>query len=223
MQVFKRLVAGLLVLFSSSCFAGQWVGTGFFIASHGYIATAAHVVETAKVLKVTYDGVQYSASVVSIDHVNDSAIIKIAVNNPTSYTFNLDPKANESIYVVGFPDPWSFGWNLKEKEGIVVELLRRINTKAISCGGNSGGPLLNRSNQVIGITTRGSYDIPNTACGFYGQAEYIYHTVQLATQQGILVKINKLPTKHKWTGAEVKKFAVEQNSIVLISGEDGEE
>lgn len=145
-------------------------GSGFFVSPDGLILTNKHVVsdDRASYTVVAYDGKTYSAKVLAKDPINDLAIVKVDINN-TPY-LNL---ADSSSLQIG-QQVIAIGNSLGQYQNTVTsgiisgmgrsitaggdtgyseDLSGVIQTDAAINLGNSGGPLLNLSGQVIGINT----------------------------------------------------------------------
>ena len=145
----------------------QAQGSGFVYDSAGHIVTNDHVVAKATKISVMFsDGSKYSAQVVGSDPSTDLAVLK--VNAPSSKLHPL-PLGDSSklavgdgVVAIGAP----FGLDETVTTGIVSALNRDISstnnftisgaiqTDAAINHGNSGGPLLNMSGQVIGVNTQ---------------------------------------------------------------------
>jgi S1-C subfamily serine protease len=143
------------------------LGSGVIINTDGAIMTALHVVANATAIQVTFaDGTQSSAVIASKDDATDIAILTAAtlpaqvvpavLGNPRSVQVGSD------AYVVGNP----FGLTGSITAGVVSGLDRTfqepnggpllkqlIQVDAAVNPGNSGGPLVNRVGEVIGIVT----------------------------------------------------------------------
>lgn len=142
----------------------QGMGSGFIISSEGYILTNAHVVEKAKKLAVTLsDGEEIEAELVGIDAISDVAVVK--VERAGIRPLKLGDSANIRVgdYVVAVGNPLGRGLEGTVTMGIISSRARSITigdhtntyiqTDAAINVGNSGGPLLNMSGEVIGINT----------------------------------------------------------------------
>jgi serine protease Do len=143
-------------------FRNQGVGSGFVYDNRGHILTNNHVVENAEKITVTfYDGVEASAKVVGTDKQTDVAVIKV---DNTSYPAlpkgdSTKLKVGELVMAVGSP----FELSQSVTTGIISALDRNavgineyesfIQTDAAINRGNSGGPLVNMSGEVIGINS----------------------------------------------------------------------
>jgi putative serine protease PepD len=160
--------------------AQQAQGSGFVYDTAGHVITNYHVVQGATSLDVTLaDGSTYDATVVGTDPSTDLAVLKI--NAPTTKLHPLalaDSSAvavGDGVVAIGSP----YGLEETVTSGIVSALGRTIEstngysipgtiqTDAAINHGNSGGPLLNLSGQVIGVTSQiESESGGNTGVGF---------------------------------------------------------
>jgi S1-C subfamily serine protease len=139
-------------------------GTAFAINQNGVLVTNAHVAEKCAEITVRqFDGATMSASLLAADGTNDLALIKIASTTPDFAQLRGTPeiRQGESVIAVGFPlhHMLSEGTNLTT--GAVSALAGVLNdsrTFQISTPvqhGNSGGPLLDQSGNVVGIVSSG--------------------------------------------------------------------
>ena len=145
----------------------QAQGSGFVSDTAGHVLTNYHVVQGATSISVAFaDGSKYAATVVGSDQSTDLAVLK--VNAPASKLHPLllgDSSAlqvGDGVVAIGSP----FGLAETVTSGIVSALNRDINatngftitgaiqTDAAINHGNSGGPLLDMSGHVVGITTQ---------------------------------------------------------------------
>lgn len=142
-------------------------GSGFFISDEGLILTNAHVV--GQYFKVTIrvkgggcDGAcDYNpiGSVVAVDELLDLAVISVprtAQRPALVFGDSQEMDIAEEIIALGYPVASILGFALTVTKGIVssfivVEGNDFILTDTALNPGNSGGPLLNRRGEVIGI------------------------------------------------------------------------
>lgn len=135
---------------------GFSAGTGCVIKSNGLILTGSHVVEGGKDIEVkTHNGQIYKARVVAKMGKNkDLAILKIDPKkelNVVEFGDSENIKVGQKVLAIGNP----FGFAGTLTQGIVSRIdytKGRIQTDAAINPGCSGGPLLNSSGQVIGIS-----------------------------------------------------------------------
>ncbi len=148
-------------------------GSGFVISSEGYILTNAHVVEDASKLGVMFvDGEEAEAKLVGYDKTFDVAVLKVdkAGLKPLKLGDSEGVRVGEFVITIG--DPTGRELSGTTTFGIVSATARSVNidgvtnvyiqTDAAVNPGNSGGPLINMSGEVIGIvsakTVTASYD-----------------------------------------------------------------
>ena len=145
----------------------EWsIGSGFIVDSTGYIVTNHHVVGNAdsEVYTTLYGGDTVKGRTVWSNSDLDLAIIKIEVAG-LPYMKLADSKnitIGEVVYAIG--NPLGFEFQRTVTSGIVSGVNRSINvngsymedliqTDASINSGNSGGPLINKKGEVIGINT----------------------------------------------------------------------
>jgi S1-C subfamily serine protease len=140
------------------------LGTGVIINAEGAILTANHVVEGAKSIKVTFiDGTTSGATVISSQPERDIAVLK-ADQNPevvVPAVMGGGVRVGDEAFAIGHPlgliDSMSSGIisglnrSIPVGEDQTLDGLIQFDT-AVNPG-NSGGPLLNRAGQVVGIVT----------------------------------------------------------------------
>jgi S1-C subfamily serine protease len=141
------------------------LGTGTIVNASGDILTSLHVVANATDIQVTFaDGTSTSASVASQQPQNDIAVLKAdklpaqivpaVLGNPNAM------HVGDEAFVVGNP----FGLYSSMSAGVIsgfnrtfqptnsnLNLKGLIQVDAAVNPGNSGGPLLNRYGEVVGI------------------------------------------------------------------------
>ena len=142
----------------------QGQGSGFITRANGLIFTNEHVVRGADRVAVTLpDGRRFTGKVLGGDPLTDVAVVKVVADNlPVASLGNSDQlKPGEWAIAIGNP----FGLNNTVTAGIISAVGRTdanigegqrvpyIQTDAAVNPGNSGGPLINASGQVIGMNT----------------------------------------------------------------------
>ena len=146
--------------------------------SKDYVITNWHVVRGAKNIKIKFlNGEKINAEILLKDPQNDIAFLKLerSAQLPPS-NFKIGNSSNvrmgDKVFTIGYPAYWIMGQNPKYTEGIVNALsgikddptVFQISVQIQP--GNSGGPLFNQSEEVIGIT-QSSLD-PKVAVGAFG-------------------------------------------------------
>jgi S1-C subfamily serine protease len=145
----------------------EGVGSGVLVDAQGDILTALHVVDTATSIKLTFaDGTTAAGTVKTRQPQNDIAVVQAVatqLNVPPAVLGNPNAvQVGDEAFVVGNP----LGLVGSLTAGVVSGLDRTFTeptTKAQLKGliqvdaavnpGNSGGPLVNRDGQVVGIVT----------------------------------------------------------------------
>lgn len=151
-------------------------GTGMVLTSDGRILTNNHVVEGSTSITVTIvsSGEQYSATVVGTDATDDIAVLQLsgAANLQTANFADGSPVAVGDA-VTGVGNAGGDGGTSSASPGAVTAVNQTITTQAESGAaaetlhglietdadiqaGDSGGPLYNASDQVVGIDTAAS-------------------------------------------------------------------
>jgi len=133
-------------------------GSGFAISGNGYIVTNYHVVRGADSIHVQNGKGSYKVQSVYTDPVNDIAILKIndkTFENLPSLPYTIKKGASslgESVFTLGFPkDDIVLGDGyVSSKNGINGDTLAYQVAIPVNPG-NSGGPLLDNSGNIVGI------------------------------------------------------------------------
>mgnify|MGYP001416882283 CR=1 FL=1 len=133
-------------------------GSGFFVLKDGTIITNYHVIEGCEVNKVSYKGTQYNAKVLSVDKVNDIAILKTDIVPQRVFSVSDDDVSLlEDVVVAGYPLGKQISAAIKTHKGVVTALAGAgdnysfFQTDAAINQGNSGGPIINQKGNVVGI------------------------------------------------------------------------
>jgi len=140
----------------------EGMGSGFIVRADGVVLTNAHVVNGATEVTVKLqDRREFTAKVVGVDKLSDTAVLKIEgkdlpvvpIGNPNT------TRVGEWVMAIGSP----FGFENTVTAGIVSAKARSlpeegyvpfIQTDVAVNPGNSGGPLLNTHGEVIGINSQ---------------------------------------------------------------------
>ncbi|TIQ33248.1 MAG: DegQ family serine endoprotease [Mesorhizobium sp.] len=138
------------------------LGSGFIVGADGTIVTNNHVVDGATSIKVTLDdGTELPAKLVGHDAKNDLAVLKIKASKPLPTVRWGDSNklmTGDQVLAIGNP----FGIGTTVTAGIVSARGRDLHSgpfddfiqiDAPINHGNSGGPLVDVSGNVVGIDT----------------------------------------------------------------------
>ena len=136
---------------------GKTLGTGFFVAKDGKALTNAHVVDRCHEVFVSFDGQQTTAHILARDHENDLALLATDLHPPNTANWRISMRQGEDIVVFGFPLAGVLATTGNVAAGNVTALAglgndsRFLQISAPVQPGNSGGPLLDRNGNVVGI------------------------------------------------------------------------
>ena len=144
--------------------SGYSSGSGFFIDSNGTLITNYHVIDDGLSGAIQlYDGtVATIDSVIGYDKNLDIAILSTSAKN-TSPVKIADSiiQVGETVYAIGYPEAFKLGFSSSTFTSGMVSMHRSIegysyiqSTVNITHG-NSGGALINKYGEVVGITTSG--------------------------------------------------------------------
>jgi serine protease Do len=137
------------------------LGSGFLITADGYIVTNNHVVENSgKVTVKLADERELKAKVIGTDAQSDVALLKVSVEDAPHLNLGDSGRLRVGEDVIAVGNPFGLGGTVTR--GIVSALGRDIHagpyvdfiqTDAAINHGNSGGPLLNLSGEVVGVNS----------------------------------------------------------------------
>ena len=132
-------------------------GTGFLITEDGFVVTNAHLFSGARGMYILdYHQEKHSAELIGYNITFDLVLLKMYGNYNYMKLGDSDSlQVGEKVIAIGNP----LGLQFSVSEGIVSALKREgineenayIQTDAALNPGNSGGPLINRKGEVIGI------------------------------------------------------------------------
>ena len=191
-------------------------GTGFLIHQTGLLVTNAHVIKNAKNIAVQKtNGQDLKAKVVFVDDDRDLAIIQIideAYKSPLHLPYSIksvDGDIAEPVYTLGFPRNeivYGEGY-LSAKTGYDGDTLTYQIAIAANPG-NSGGPIVNKNGEVIGILSTKQTSAEGVV--FATQSKYIYQALEKVKKDTSFLKV-KMPTTSSLKGLDrvqqVKKIS----------------
>jgi putative serine protease PepD len=233
-EIYRRTSPGVVEITARSSSASQFPfggsqervgqGSGFVYDASGHVVTNEHVVDGASSVTVKFqDGKSYSATVVGKDSSTDVAVLKVNAPAGELHPLTLGDSGTvavgDGVVAIGSP----FGLENSVTSGIVSALHRSIDspngfsipnaiqTDAAINHGNSGGPLLDASGKVIGITSQIESDSGgNDGVGFAvpsntvrsvasqllssGKVQHAYLGVEVATAAGGGARIGSVRT-----------------------------
>ena len=146
-------------------------GSGVVITNDGLIMTNHHVIDDSTEVRVIFeDGRMYEANVIGSDRLTDIGLVKITASNLIPIAIGNSDKMLVGDLAVAIGHPLTLGAAPTVTTGVVSALERRldvggdvmgtsvtlfglIQTDAPITRGSSGGALINKNGELIGITT----------------------------------------------------------------------
>jgi S1-C subfamily serine protease len=135
-------------------------GSGFFISRDGYLLTNHHVVGDEKFVTIKLTtGRQMPGEVLRSHKARDVALVKVNEAAMAALALQLDPPdVLAEVYAVGTPLREEYSTTISK--GIVSAYrtfndLKHIQSDAAIHGGNSGGALVDRFGNVVGVSVSG--------------------------------------------------------------------
>jgi serine protease Do len=168
----------------------QGQGSGFIVSADGVILTNAHVVQGASEVTVKLtDRREFRAKVLGSDPATDVAVLRIEAKDLPVVKIGDPARTRAGDWVVAIGSP--FGFENSISAGIVSAKGRSlpgdayvpfIQTDVAVNPGNSGGPLINLSGEVIGINSQ----IYSRSGGYQGLSFAIPMNVALKVKDQIV-------------------------------------
>jgi S1-C subfamily serine protease len=164
---YRAALPSLVVIRTTGVGAGgaqNGTGAGVVVSADGAILTALHVVDGADTIRVSFaDGTEASAKVAEQEAASDTAVLTASSLPRVVVPAVLGgaPQVGDEVFPLGHP----LGLTQSLSGGVVSAVDRSIRVgsgrtlegliqfDAAVNPGNSGGPLLNRDGQVVGIVT----------------------------------------------------------------------
>ena len=195
--------------------------TGFLIDGKGFILTNAHVVNRLKTIYVENSkGEIFTALSVYTDNNTDLAILRI---NDTAYktVYNLPYSINknnsnlgEQIFTLGYPrseivygEGYVSAKSGNDGDSTAYQVSVSVNP------GNSGGPVLNKYGQIIGIIT--SKNLTADGVVFAAKSKNIFKLLEAAHNAGDTAII-KLPTNTTLKGLSREQQVKKMEEFVFM-------
>lgn len=166
-QLYKQVVSSIVVV-TDGIEQIQGFGSGVILHKDGYIATAAHVVESADKIGIQFkSGKRTEAQIVTLSEHQDLALLKVEKIPDGMQVGRLGNsdlvKPGQGVFCIGAPR----GLQFSISAGIVSAVRKHvgdryrlhspddlIQTDAAVNPGNSGGALFNMRGEVVGIAVK---------------------------------------------------------------------
>ena len=158
-QIFDKYNTAVFMVYANDGHKGIQ-GSGFFISATGKAVSNYHVFNSAPKdsrFSIVSDNKQYKIKkILSYDKDYDYIVFQVNIgNSPVNYIPLADklPKIGEKVYAIGSPQGLENTFSSGEISQIRDNHLLQISVPIDH--GSSGGALINRYGQVVGITTAG--------------------------------------------------------------------
>jgi putative serine protease PepD len=166
----KRVLPSVVSIEAKDADGGA-TGSGFVIASDGYILTNNHVIASAvttggSITVRLQDGTSYDASVIGRDASYDLAVLRVANHTLTALQFGDSEKVavGDSVMAIGSPlglqGTVTLGIISAKNRAVTAgesaannSFINALQTDAAINPGNSGGPLVDATGAVIGVNS----------------------------------------------------------------------
>ena len=167
-DIFSKSAPGVVILWGESS-----ISSGVIISKEGHILTNWHSVEGSSDLSVSMYGKYlledsvHDVRVLKVDKKRDLALLKFTTLPKKLHVVKLSrgiPRVGDEVHAIGHPagELWSYTmgfisqhrrdyeWSYSEEENFLSDVYQ-MQTPIYS--GNSGGPLLNKYGNLVGINT----------------------------------------------------------------------
>lgn len=224
-------------------------GSGFIISQDGMVLTNRHVVSRSDVQYsiITDDGNEYDGEVVSIDPLNDLAVLQMVKKGELSKKKEERTKLAH-LSVIDFGDSsilevgqkvLAIGYALGEYENTVTEgiisakgrkiiasdgargaetLSGLLQTDAAINPGNSGGPLVNLAGQVVGINV--AIDATGSSIGFAIPMNEVNPILESIKKFGRIVRAS-IGVRHVLLNKDrAKQLKIDVDHGALLTGDE---
>ena len=208
-------------------------GSGVIITEDGYIVTNNHVIEGATNIEVTLNSNQtYKATLVGADPATDVALLKIEANGLPTIPFGDSYKLRRGEWVIAIGSPYDLRATITA--GIVSAKGRSmpnytgefkiesfIQTDAAVNPGNSGGALVDKNGNLVGINTAiisqtGSYSGYSFAVPANIVKKIVYDLMDFGSVKRAVLGITMQPVDDK-IAKELKLSSLNGVYIVEVS------
>lgn len=226
------------------------IGSGFFIDKQGYLITNYHVIKSlvdptytgvAKLSVMLYNslGEKLPAKVIGYSEVNDLALLKVDYEPEYVFSFHQNKtkiEIGETVFALGSPAGLSFTLT----SGLVSNASRQllpigdvIQIDAAVNPGNSGGPLVNKDGEILGVVFAGipqfqglnfalPGDITQTLLpklAFKGSIDLPFLGISIYSWQNNHQEISFVPQNHplSFGGIQTGEYLYKINNLVFES------
>lgn len=135
-------------------------GSGFIVSRQGHVLTNYHVVDSCQTVQSKINGEIRTLTVVGTDTSNDLAVLQLPqrVSNTVRFREGRNIRSGDPIVVLGFPLQGLLATDAIVTTGAISALaglgndVRFLQMTAPIQPGSSGGPVLDQSGHIVGMT-----------------------------------------------------------------------
>jgi len=161
--------------------AGENMGSGVVVGKSGLVLTSNHVIADSKLVEVFFvNGTKYQGQALLNDAVKDLALIQLQASGAQFPYANLGSsvesdglQTGDNLEIIGYPAYTGSDAPVVSNGRISgfprIQSVQFIQTCASVYPGNSGGPVINRFGEVIGIVN-GKYTNISDRCATFATA-----------------------------------------------------
>ena len=202
----------------------QASGSGFFITEDGFLITNFHVVRDAKKVIVKNSAGVFPATVVQTDKEHDLALLKVSGNFKPLPISSATAHLGERVFTIGFPNIDIQGTEPKYTDGNISSLTGLKddpNQYQISVPvqpGNSGGPLVNKDGNVVGVVVARLNDLATlvSSGGLPQNVNYAIKAKYVSDLIANLPQVKTIPPQTEAGADGIIPSAQQSVSIVLV-------
>ncbi|TWU39900.1 putative serine protease HtrA [Novipirellula aureliae] len=171
-------------------------GSGFVIHPQGIVVTCAHVVKGATSIQALIGELSLDATVIKLDLANDLAVLRLDETGlPYLKLANSDHvRLGQEIRAIGYPLSDVLGESIKVTKGEVSgrggpDGVDGLQLDATVNPGNSGGPLVDDSGRLVGVTSSLLSGAGISEVGFAIPSNKV---IEIAKELGVPVDVDDL-------------------------------
>ena len=239
-EIWEDSISGVVLInLGNTLLPASGTGAGWFWDDEGHIVTNYHVVRPTTsfvtpttIIVETFDGEQFEAELVGGDPVSDIAVLKIDARANVSDALPIGDSADlkPGMTAIALGHPFGIDQAFSMTHGIISGLSRSIladtstmpipaviQTDTDMNPGNSGGPLLNSTGEVIGVNTQiRSLTSTNSGVGFATPINLVRRVVNSLIEEGVheypLIGISSRVVTRAWA----EELDLEENQRGLL-------
>lgn len=198
------------------------LGTCFGVSPNGHLVTNHHVIDGANDIVVRLsNGKTLPARVLTSTTSTDLAVLKVDINNAPYLSLDSSRNVNlgDEVFTIGYPlaqmlgtDPKFTDGVISAKSGLGGEPIAYQITVPIQPG-NSGGPLVNKYGQVIGVITSTA-----SSLAFFKESGNMPQNINWAVKSDyVFPLLTDLPAEKKSNERKKVIGSVEQAVCMVLS------